>query len=184
MENLNLAAWAQAVAIVVTGGLAALVAYLQLRRFNNNERVKTTLDYLSRYHGEKVFFYLSAGNTESATAANALPFLLQPKIQSILLERVPSASTSDADSRQRYLTYLVILSNYFASATSLLRRHLFDEDLFLEHLLPQILDYGTIRSALSTLPELGNTEYDWLVSRALKYNLHQSRGSARTRLGR
>jgi hypothetical protein len=37
-------AWAQVVAVAVTGGGAVIVAWTQLRRFNENWRAKNTID--------------------------------------------------------------------------------------------------------------------------------------------
>ncbi|MGA8574492.1 MAG: hypothetical protein WB609_02245 [Candidatus Cybelea sp.] len=138
VDSAILAAWAQVAAIILTGGLAVWVAWTQLRRFNENERAKTTLEYVQRYTQD-----LHQTQHEPVTISFAVSRLMNALVEDEVLRLKALARrwyadreelATDSTALDEYLRFnnMLALSLNFMSKTALLADQGFiDSDLFL-----------------------------------------------------
>lgn len=142
-----LALWAQAIILAV----GARIAYIQLKRFNDNERVKNTLS-LVRDYNEISPYRTRDGVIHTMTISSALIELAAigqdipqwSKLRDDVLHG--RATPGQGVERERMLDAVVMCLNYFSSAGTLDKRKLLDTDLFLDmfcKILGSAFDYGT-----------------------------------------
>jgi hypothetical protein len=147
-----LAAWVQAVILAI----AAVIAYVQLNRFNDNERVKNTLALVKGYN-EPISYRSTAGQLHTTTVASAMMDLANAQRNILEYKAVRDAAIAkkatpeQATERERRFNSIVIVLNFFASAGTLYKRKLLDNALFLDSFgdtVSRIFDWGASVSAV------------------------------------
>lgn len=143
------AAWAQVVAIALTGSAAVWVAWTQLRKFNENERAKTTVKYLQLYSSSTT----EIPNTVSLTPEAAVAYIEGLLSDDTILSRVravaarmnglpsPLAAVTP-ELEQEYVDYFAAFSvaaNFFSKTAGLAREGLIDGRLFLDFYAIQVV---------------------------------------------
>ena len=138
------AAWAQVAAILITGGGAVLVAWTQLRRFNENARAKTTIDAMNFFsQGISQIPNAAPLTVESAVAyLNRLlldaPLLAQMRglaLKSYLSGGILDNLDAPPDITEKYLLFynaFLVAANYFSRIAGLAQEDLIDGRLFLD----------------------------------------------------
>lgn len=132
--------WAQVVAVIFTGLMAVLVALTQLRKFNENQQTKTTIDYMSQYSTR----YSHIPESLSITPEGALAYIQIVLGDSSLLlrlhdtaARISGPSNRDVSPERRreyeiYFTAYTVAANFFSQTAGLARENLINGRLFLD----------------------------------------------------
>lgn len=139
--------WVQAAVLAV----GARIAYVQLSRFNDNERVKNTLDLQGRFHATTSYLSILKGTLQTTTIASAMVQLSQaganiPRwtaLRTAVFDN--TASQQQKLDREQTFNAIVLALNFFAWAGNLDKRNLLDSALFLDmfgDLVAQVYDYG------------------------------------------
>ena len=122
-------AWAQFVAILITAG----VAWVQLNKFTEGERVKNTLSVIKEFIYERVSLFGTP-----ITAQDAASLLCQPLTHARYVELllIPSSVRAAADQAEleRIVNCAVVFHNYFDAVGDLFQRGVIDSELFLSRL--------------------------------------------------
>jgi hypothetical protein len=154
------AAWAQVGAILATGGGATLVAWTQLRRFNENARARTTIHYMDAYS----YGLNQLPNSEPLTVSTATSYLTAALEDESLMTRLhkeakqwhsPAPKPVDAeasDELKQYLFYdgaFVAAANYFSRTAGLAEEDLIDGRLFLDFYALQVVTVWRFTKAFS-----------------------------------
>lgn len=137
------AAWAQVMAVVLTGFVAVSVAWTQLQKFNENEQTKTTIDYMSQYSTRMSHIPESL----SVTPEGGLAY-----VQSVLEDKSLCLRLHDTAARvnglmgplnrevpperqteyEVYFTAYTVAANFFSQTAGLAREDLIKGKLFLD----------------------------------------------------
>jgi hypothetical protein len=159
IDWLALGTWIGSAGIVA----AAVIAQLQLTRFNDNERVQNTLQYVDH------FAHVSFQYGESAfTVANASTIVVVGSSQIERLQRGleylngldsddDSAAKEARDHYFRVSNAASVVNNYYFGAYTLIKRQLLDRDLFFENFA---LDMNKVWNATTKVFEVdGRTTF-------------------------
>jgi hypothetical protein len=151
MDGIVWAAWAQVCAVALTGGAAVFVGWTQLRRFNENERAKTTVKYMNLFsNGMNQIPNNVPLTVETAVAyLDALlhdgPLLTQMRdiaLKSYLCGGMVDDVDASADLKQKYLFFhnvFVVAANYMSRTAGLSNEGLIDGRLFLDFYGAQVV---------------------------------------------
>ncbi len=118
--------------LVGTGIAGVIVAAIQLRKLNENERLKNTLELLRRYDSVLVPF-MHEGKQEAITAAVAVA-RCTPEVLEFFGSYGQQPPSSDYKLRWASVTIAV---NYFKTVGALWERRVIDHDLFFSIMAPQ-----------------------------------------------
>jgi len=144
------AAWAQVLAISLTGGIGVTVAWVQLQRFNRNERAKTTVEYINVYvHGLN-----QIPGHEPITVARAVSYIEHALSDKELLDSLHVMAEKwyragggkgfdggDVEVKQYtlYDSAFVVAANFFMRAAGLDQKGLIEGGLLLDFYARQVV---------------------------------------------
>lgn len=137
------AAWAQVVAILITGGGATFVAWTQLRGFNENARARTTVEYMNLYSSSVSQIPEHPPLTPESGLAYVEAALSDEELMSRL--RILAASVyqrggvanviAPPELKREHTLYFaafIVAANFFSKTAGLAREGLIDGKLFLD----------------------------------------------------
>jgi len=159
------AAWAQVVAIVVTGGGAVIVAWTQLRKFNENERAKTTIEYMQLYSSS----VSQIPGIVSLTPEAALAYIEGVLSDETILLRLrgiaarmnglsgPAVTPELEQEYTHYFAAFTIAANFFSKTAGLAREGLINGKLFLDFYGLQVVTLWRFIQVFAELDERPRT---------------------------
>jgi len=144
------AAWAQVIAVVLTGLVAVSVAWTQLQKFNENEKTKTTIGYMSQYSTRMSHIPESLSVTPEGGLAYVHTVLEDESLRLRLLDTAARLNglmgplnREVSPERQKeyevYFTAYTVAANFFSQTAGLAREDLINGKLFLDFYGTQVV---------------------------------------------
>jgi apolipoprotein N-acyltransferase len=162
------AAWAQVIAVVLTGLVAISVAWTQLQKFNENEQTKTTIEYMSQYSTRVSHIPESLSVTPEGGLAYVQTVLEDESLRLRLHDTAArvnglvglsnrEASAESLKEYQVYFTAYTVAANFFSQTAGLAREDLIDGRLFLDFYGLQVVTLWKFIKAFSDVDPIALT---------------------------
>ena len=127
---------AQVIAVLAAASAATWAVFYQLNRFNDNERLKTTIELLQQY--ETATFPTGFGEERLASGVSFVLELEDPgRLANFVMagKLYKGKNKKEADTLEGRAYFLlsnssIMVSNYFSKVDALLKRNVVDRDLY------------------------------------------------------
>lgn len=140
--------------LCAVGVVAAVIAWIQLSRFNDNERVKNTLSLVRDYTDIQHYYDDGSGTPRSMTIALAVPVVSETANNLKHYNALRSTVRSEAGDPKQIAEYsrrynaVIICCNFFGGVQNLAERGLIDKTLFFDFFSTMLDDVHQAISAI------------------------------------